>query len=71
MQDECTLMLFESWPSTYPCISEHHLHHEELASFHIENYVLVPAIAGNQNTKAMPVYLCIIEENLLRYIYIL
>ena len=22
------------------CISEHHLHHEELASFHIENYVL-------------------------------
>ena len=39
------------------CITEHHLHHEELSFLHVENYVLGSCYCWKSNKKVVSVYL--------------
>jgi len=46
------------------CISEHHLHHEELTSFHIENYVLGSCYSRKSKYKGG---VCIFLHNSIKF----
>ena len=49
------------------CITEHHLHHKELASFHIENYVLGSCYCRKSKHKGV---VCTSVHNSIKFTYL-
>ena len=49
------------------CITEHHLHHEELTSFHVENYVLGSCYCRKSKYKGA---VCIFAHNSIKYTFL-
>jgi exonuclease III len=51
-------------PPNILCITEHHIHHEELAAFHAENYVLGSSYCRQLKLKGG---VCIFVQNNLKF----